>query len=125
MATTVPVTMDTLITIKISIQGSNRKFKIPMRDLGAGVLPGKVSELVTLAGLVRPRLGHGQLASHSDSSDHAKLTPPHSSSASSSTFLPIKTSSSSASPTALAPTSLSTPRILKYTRRFSALQRPS
>lgn len=44
MATSVPVTMDTLITIKISIQGSNRKFKIPMRDLGAGVLPAKVSD---------------------------------------------------------------------------------
>lgn len=54
MATTVPVTMDTLITIKISIQGSNRKFKIPMRDLGAGVLPGKVSELAKLA--ARPTL---------------------------------------------------------------------
>ncbi|GME52823.1 Zz type zinc finger domain-containing protein [Neofusicoccum parvum] len=48
MATTVPVTMDTLITIKISIQGSNRKFKIPMRDLGAGVLPGKLRQLLNI-----------------------------------------------------------------------------
>jgi hypothetical protein len=42
MATNVPVTLDTLITIKIVIQGSNRKFKIPLRDLGAHVLPDKV-----------------------------------------------------------------------------------
>ncbi|KAL0261897.1 hypothetical protein SLS55_003330 [Diplodia seriata] len=40
--------MDTLITIKISIQGSNRKFKIPMRDLGAGVLPGKLRQLLNI-----------------------------------------------------------------------------
>ncbi|KAH7053129.1 hypothetical protein B0J12DRAFT_739257 [Macrophomina phaseolina] len=48
MATSVPVTMDTLITIKISIQGSNRKFKIPMRDLGAGVLPAKLRQLLNI-----------------------------------------------------------------------------
>lgn len=46
MATTVPVTMDTLVTIKVSIQGTNRKFKVPMRDLGAAVLPTKVSPLL-------------------------------------------------------------------------------
>lgn len=42
MASNVPVTLDTLITVKVSIQGSNRKFKIPLRDLGASTLPDKV-----------------------------------------------------------------------------------
>lgn len=48
MATTVPVTMDTLVTIKVSIQGSNRKFKVPMRDLGAAVLPTKLRQLLNI-----------------------------------------------------------------------------
>ncbi|KAF2712886.1 hypothetical protein K504DRAFT_370190 [Pleomassaria siparia CBS 279.74] len=45
MATNVPVTLDTLIVIKIQFQGHSRKFKIPLRDLGAQVLPDKVSLL--------------------------------------------------------------------------------
>ncbi|KAK8219007.1 hypothetical protein IWZ01DRAFT_172043 [Phyllosticta capitalensis] len=48
MATTVPVTMDTLVTIKVSIQGTNRKFKVPMRDLGAAVLPTKLRQLLNI-----------------------------------------------------------------------------
>lgn len=48
MATNVPVTLDTLITIKIVIQGSNRKFKIPLRDLGAHVLPDKLRALLAI-----------------------------------------------------------------------------
>jgi len=48
MATNVPVTLDTLITIKVSIQGSNRKFKIPLRDLGANVLPAKLRFLLSI-----------------------------------------------------------------------------
>ncbi|KAK7542146.1 uncharacterized protein J3D65DRAFT_547966 [Phyllosticta citribraziliensis] len=48
MASTVPVTMDTLVTIKVSIQGSNRKFKVPMRDLGAAVLPTKLRQLLNI-----------------------------------------------------------------------------
>ncbi|KAF2091908.1 hypothetical protein K490DRAFT_23033, partial [Saccharata proteae CBS 121410] len=44
----VPVTLDTLVTIKISIQGSNRKFKVPMRDLGAHVLPHKLRLLLNI-----------------------------------------------------------------------------
>ncbi|KAF2812042.1 uncharacterized protein BDZ99DRAFT_474280 [Mytilinidion resinicola] len=48
MATNVPVTLDTLITIKIAIQGSNRKFKIPLRDLGAHVLPDKLRALLAI-----------------------------------------------------------------------------
>ena len=42
MATNVPVTLDTLIVVKIQFQGNTRKFKLPLRDLGATVLPGKV-----------------------------------------------------------------------------------
>jgi hypothetical protein len=38
----VPPTPDTLIGVKVSIQGSNRKFKIPLRELTPQVLPGKV-----------------------------------------------------------------------------------
>ncbi|OCK78197.1 hypothetical protein K432DRAFT_406661 [Lepidopterella palustris CBS 459.81] len=48
MATNVPVTLDTLITIKIAIQGSNRKFKIPLRDLGAHILPDKLRTLLSI-----------------------------------------------------------------------------
>ncbi len=42
MATTVPVNADTLITIKVALASQNRKFKIPLRDLGASVFPYKV-----------------------------------------------------------------------------------
>jgi next to BRCA1 gene 1 protein len=41
-ATNVPVTLDTLIVVKLQFQGHTRKFKIPLRDLGANVLPEKV-----------------------------------------------------------------------------------
>lgn len=43
MATTnVPVTLDTLIVVKIQLQGNTRRFKVPLRDLGASVFPDKV-----------------------------------------------------------------------------------
>lgn len=43
MATNVsPVSPDTLIGVKVSIQDSWRKFKIPLRELTPQVLPGKV-----------------------------------------------------------------------------------
>lgn len=42
MATNVPATPDTLIGVKVSVQGSNRKFKIPLRELTPQILPGKV-----------------------------------------------------------------------------------
>ncbi|KAF2114634.1 hypothetical protein BDV96DRAFT_600592 [Lophiotrema nucula] len=42
MATNVPVTLDTLIVVKLQFQGHNRKFKLPLRDLGAHVLPEKL-----------------------------------------------------------------------------------
>ena len=46
MATTVPPSLhvgpDTLITVKIHHNDNTRRFKIPLRDLGARVLPQKV-----------------------------------------------------------------------------------
>lgn len=33
---------DTLVTLKVNIEGSNRRFKLPLRDLGANTLPEKV-----------------------------------------------------------------------------------
>ncbi|KAF2840009.1 hypothetical protein M501DRAFT_931424 [Patellaria atrata CBS 101060] len=48
MATNVPVGPETLITVKISIQGCNRKFKIPLKDLGANVLPDKLRHLLSI-----------------------------------------------------------------------------
>lgn len=43
MATNVPVTMDTPIVVKILFRGQTKKFKLPLKDLGAHVLPEKVS----------------------------------------------------------------------------------
>lgn len=42
--TNTPVTPDTLITIKISVNDQLKKLKLPLRDLGAAVLPDKVCE---------------------------------------------------------------------------------
>lgn len=42
MATTVPVTLDTLIVVKVQLQDSTRRFKLPLRDLGPAVFPDKV-----------------------------------------------------------------------------------
>ena len=36
------VSQDTLITIKVSVNDSLKKLKLPLKDLGAGVLPDKV-----------------------------------------------------------------------------------
>lgn len=33
---------DTLVTLKVNIDGTNRRFKLPLRDLGANTLPDKV-----------------------------------------------------------------------------------
>jgi next to BRCA1 gene 1 protein len=41
---TVPVGPDTLITVKVIIDGTNRRFKLALRDLGAHVLPQKVCQ---------------------------------------------------------------------------------
>ena len=37
-----PVGPDTLITVKVIIDGTNRRFKLALRDLGANTLPQKV-----------------------------------------------------------------------------------
>ena len=34
---------DTLIVIKLQVGDENRRFKLPLRDLGANILPDKVS----------------------------------------------------------------------------------
>ena len=43
MATNVPVTLDTLIVVKVLCRGQTKRFKLPLKDLGAHVLPEKVS----------------------------------------------------------------------------------
>lgn len=42
MASTTPTTADTLVTLKINIEGTNRRFKLPLRDLIPSTLPDKV-----------------------------------------------------------------------------------
>jgi next-to-BRCA1 protein 1 len=44
-ATNVPVTLDTPIAIKVLFRGQTRKLKLPLKDLGAHVLPLKVHSL--------------------------------------------------------------------------------
>ncbi|KAL5348714.1 hypothetical protein ACLOAV_006132 [Pseudogymnoascus australis] len=39
---------DTLVTLKINIEGSNRRFKLPLRDLGANTLPDKLRALLQI-----------------------------------------------------------------------------
>ncbi|KAF2264943.1 hypothetical protein CC78DRAFT_532810 [Lojkania enalia] len=48
MATTVPVTLDTLIIVKIQFRGQTKKFKLPLKDLGANVLPSKLRMLLQI-----------------------------------------------------------------------------
>ncbi len=38
------VPLDTLITIKVTVNDGLKKIKLPLRDLGANVLPDKVRE---------------------------------------------------------------------------------
>ncbi|OBT92409.1 hypothetical protein VE01_09271 [Pseudogymnoascus verrucosus] len=39
---------DTLVTLKVNIEGSNRRFKLPLRDLGANTLPDKLRALLQI-----------------------------------------------------------------------------
>ncbi|KAI9699738.1 MAG: hypothetical protein M1836_002773 [Candelina mexicana] len=48
MASAVPVNPDTPITIKVALAAQNRKFKIPLRDLGASVFPFKLRHLLNV-----------------------------------------------------------------------------
>lgn len=41
-------TPDTPITLKVNIEGSNRRFKLPLRDLVPSVLPDKVCDNLEL-----------------------------------------------------------------------------
>ena len=42
MASSSPVTPDTLVTIKVNLDGAPRRFKLPLRDVGINVLESKV-----------------------------------------------------------------------------------
>jgi next-to-BRCA1 protein 1 len=48
MASTSATNQDTLVTLKINIEGSNRRFKLPLRDLGASTLPDKLRFLLAI-----------------------------------------------------------------------------
>jgi next-to-BRCA1 protein 1 len=48
MASTSPPNQDTLVSIKINIEGNNRRFKLPLRDLGASTLPDKLRFLLSI-----------------------------------------------------------------------------
>ncbi|QSZ36491.1 hypothetical protein DSL72_006371 [Monilinia vaccinii-corymbosi] len=48
MATVPPPSPDTLVTLKINIEGINRRFKLPLRDLGASTLPDKLRYLLAI-----------------------------------------------------------------------------
>ncbi|KAJ5041118.1 uncharacterized protein L3040_005672 [Drepanopeziza brunnea f. sp. 'multigermtubi'] len=48
MASTTPTTPDTLVTMKINIEGSNSRFKLPLRDLVPGTLPHKLRSLLSI-----------------------------------------------------------------------------
>lgn len=43
MASNTATNPDTLITVKVIIRDTTRRFKLPLRDLGANVFPDKVS----------------------------------------------------------------------------------
>ncbi|OBT87472.1 hypothetical protein VE02_03614 [Pseudogymnoascus sp. 03VT05] len=43
-----PTNPDTLVTLKVNIEGSNRRFKLPLRDLGANTLPDKLRALLQI-----------------------------------------------------------------------------
>jgi len=46
MASSTPATPDTLVTLKVNFQGSTRRFKLPLRDLGATSLEDKVRHAI-------------------------------------------------------------------------------
>ncbi|KAJ9372490.1 hypothetical protein DTO282E5_2817 [Paecilomyces variotii] len=48
LPTTTPVGPDTLITVKVLYSLTSRRFKIPLRDLGARVFPQKMRELLSI-----------------------------------------------------------------------------
>ncbi|KAI9889777.1 MAG: hypothetical protein M1814_004979 [Vezdaea aestivalis] len=48
MATAIQTTPDTLITVKVAIGPNNRRFKIPLRELGASIFPDKLRILLAI-----------------------------------------------------------------------------
>jgi len=44
----VPVTLDTPIVVKVLFRGQTKKFKLPLKDLGAHVLPDKLRSVLQL-----------------------------------------------------------------------------
>ncbi|KAJ4362040.1 hypothetical protein N0V83_010982 [Neocucurbitaria cava] len=48
MATNVPVTLDTPIVVKLLFRGQTKKFKLPLKDLGAQVLPEKLRSILQI-----------------------------------------------------------------------------
>lgn len=59
-ATNLPVTLETPIVIKVLFRGQTRKLKLPLKDLGASVLPEKVCILCPSCRTSRLRPGVGQ-----------------------------------------------------------------
>jgi hypothetical protein len=59
MASTPATNPDTLVTLKINIDGGNKRFKLPLRDLGASTLPGKVRLGLTSSAPPLPSLHAG------------------------------------------------------------------
>ncbi|KAG6359433.1 hypothetical protein INS49_012954 [Diaporthe citri] len=49
MASSAPATPDTLVTLKVNFQGSTRRFKLPLRDLGASSLEDKIRASLCIA----------------------------------------------------------------------------
>lgn len=43
MASPSTATPDTLVTLKVNLDGTTRRFKLPLRDVGASTLEAKVS----------------------------------------------------------------------------------
>ncbi|CAG8951535.1 hypothetical protein HYFRA_00007451 [Hymenoscyphus fraxineus] len=48
MASNSQTNPDTLVTLKINVEGTNRRFKLPLRDLGASTLPDKLRFLLSI-----------------------------------------------------------------------------
>src|ERR1700677_361327 len=101
-----PVGPDTLITVKVIIDGQNRRFKLALRDLGAHILPQKVCLTdLEAAASARHHLFQPDDTTSISCQAQANLT---NSFGSSLQFHPRPMSSSIDSPTPQAPTSPST-----------------
>jgi hypothetical protein len=53
----VPVTLDTPIVVKVLFRGQTKKFKLPLKDLGAHVLPDKVRNTTVTRGCHSEAIG--------------------------------------------------------------------